>query len=108
MRGRPCLPFHDREFDLCLCSHLLFTYSEQLSADFHEKAILEMCRVAGEVRIFPLLDMSGKLSPHLHPVCECLRRHGYAWDTVRVDYEFQRGGNRMLCVRIKDEVRSCD
>ncbi len=73
----PDLPFHDSQFDLCLCSHLLFTYSEHLSADFHERAVLEMCRVAGEVRIFPLLDMSGILSPHVDPVCEGLRRQGY-------------------------------
>ena len=92
----PELPFSDRQFDLCLCSHLLFTYSEHLSAGFHETAMLEMCRVAREVRVFPLLGMSGHPSPHLESVCESLSRHGYAWDIVAVDYEFQRGGNRML------------
>jgi hypothetical protein len=25
----PCLEFADRQFDLCVCSHLLFLYSEQ-------------------------------------------------------------------------------
>ena len=52
----PELPFTDGEFDLALSSHLLFTYSKQLSVDFHCRAVLEMCRVAREVRIFPLLD----------------------------------------------------
>jgi hypothetical protein len=33
----PELPFNDREFDLCLCSHLLFLYSAQLSADLRTK-----------------------------------------------------------------------
>ena len=50
----PELPFADGEFDLALCSHLLFRYSGQLSAEFHVQAVLEMCRVAKEVRVFPL------------------------------------------------------
>ncbi len=94
----PALPFRDQRFDLCLCSHLLFTYSERLSANFHQKAILEMCRVARDVRVFPLLDMSGKQSPHVDPVCDCLRRHHCKSDIEKVDYEFQRGGNQMLRV----------
>ncbi len=35
----PSLGFADGEFDLALCSHFLFTYSEQLSTDFHVAAI---------------------------------------------------------------------
>lgn len=50
----PNLGFGDGAFGLALCSHFLFTYSEQLSIDFHVAAIREMCRVAGEARIFPL------------------------------------------------------
>jgi hypothetical protein len=98
----PELAFPHHAFDLGLCSHLLFTYSEQLSTDFHQKAVLEMCRVAGEVRIFPLLDMSGEASPHVDPVCGYLGRHGYAWAIETVDYEFQRGGNQMLRVFPRD------
>ena len=52
----PTLPFEGGVFDLALCSHFLFTYSEQLPADFHVAAIEEMCRVAGEARVFPLLE----------------------------------------------------
>jgi hypothetical protein len=92
----PCLPFGDRRFELALCSHLLFTYSSQLSADSHCGAVLEMCRVAAEVRVFPLLDLGGEPSPHVGPVCRCLGEHGYLFETTAVDYEFQRGGNRML------------
>ncbi len=101
----PDLPFQDQQFDLCLCSHLLFTYSEHLSTDFHEKAVLEMCRVAREVRIFPLLDMSGKRSPHVDPVCDCLRKQDCYYGIEEVDYEFQRGGNQVLRVYGKDEGR---
>src|SRR5258708_3414958 len=31
----PSLPFRDGAFDLALCSHFLFLYSEQLSEDVH-------------------------------------------------------------------------
>ena len=36
----PCLPFPDKSFDLAVCSHLLFLYSEHLSEDFHGGKIL--------------------------------------------------------------------
>ena len=54
----PVLNFNDRSFDFALYSHLLFLYTEQLSYDFHLAAIKEICRVAREVRIFPLLDLA--------------------------------------------------
>jgi len=92
----PGLPFDKEQFDLALCSHLLFTYSDQLDAAFHFHAILELCRVAREVRIFPLLDISGEPSPHLSGTIMELKQQGYRVETRQVDYEFQRGGNQML------------
>jgi hypothetical protein len=56
----PALPFTDERFDLALCSHLLFLYSEHLSLDEHIAATSELLRVAHEVRIFPLLSVSAK------------------------------------------------
>jgi hypothetical protein len=95
----PTLPFPDKAFDLALCSHLLFTYSGLLSEDDHVSGIVEMCRVANEVRIFPVLDMfDGGRSRHLEPVIARLREAGLAAELVRVPYEFQRGGNEMLKV----------
>ena len=97
-----CLPklgLADKAFRLALCSHLLFTYSDQLSAEFHLRSAMEMCRVADEVRIFPLLEMSGRRSPHVEPVCNDLRQQGYDCRIETVDYEFQRRGNEMLRVR---------
>ncbi len=92
----PQLPFRDRQFDLALCSHLLFTYSQQLSVTFHLEAIAELCRVAQEARIFPLLSTSGEPSPHLPIVLEQLRSQGYQTEIYQVPYEFQKGGNQML------------
>jgi hypothetical protein len=61
----PSLPFADGSFDLAVCSHFLFLYSEQLGEQFHEDAVLELCRVADEVRIFPVLALGGVASPHV-------------------------------------------
>lgn len=94
----PVLPFSDREFDLALCSHFLFLYSEQFSTDFHVQSIREMLRVAGEVRIFPVFALGGKLSPHVMPVSEALQADGYVVKQQAVDYEFVKGANQMFVV----------
>ena len=95
----PDLPFADAEFDLALCSHLLFLYSDHLSLDAHVAALRELLRVAGEVRVFPLLTLACGPSPHFAPACETLRRDGHAVEELRVPYEFQRGGDTMLRLR---------
>jgi hypothetical protein len=92
----PTLDFADRQFDLCLCSHLLFLYSEQLSVEFHRSAIQELLRVAHEVRIFPLLQLDCTTSPYVEILTQELSQQGFAVQILPVAYEFQRGGNRML------------
>jgi hypothetical protein len=94
----PAIGFAAREFDLALCSHLLFLYSDSLSLEFHLTSIREMCRVAKEVRIYPLVDMSSKKSRHLKPLIRQLNREGFNTEPVKVPYEFLRGGNKMLRV----------
>lgn len=94
----PKLSFGDRQFDLALCSHLLFTYSDHLSADFHLDSIEELCRVAQEVRIYPLLNISGETSNLLAPVLDKLQQQGYTAEIKPVNYEFQKGANKLLSV----------
>ena len=95
----PTLPFADAAFDLALCSHLLFLYSSQLGEAFHRSAIREMCRVAAEIRIFPLLALGGAPSPLVNPTVGAFRDSGYDVSIEDVPYEFQRGGNRMMRLR---------
>lgn len=95
----PYLPFKDKEFDLALCSHFLFLYSEQLSYEFHSQSIQELCRIASEVRIFPLLELGSVKSRHLDKVTSMLGKEDLKWSIERVHYEFQRGGNEMLIIR---------
>ncbi len=95
----PVLPFSKNQFDLALCSHLLFLYSDQLGLDFHIESILELCRVAKEVRLFPLLDLSHQISEHLEPVIQGLSQAGFSARIEAVDYEFQIGANQMLRIQ---------
>ncbi len=95
----PCLEFGDRHYDLALCSHLLFLYSDHLNYEFHLAAILEMLRVAAEVRIFPLLTLSLARSPYVERMVGELEDRGMSVEIVEVDYELQRGGNEMMWVR---------
>ena len=92
----PALPFDDGAFDIALCSHFLFLYSDRLSLEFHLESVRQMCRVAGEVRIFPLIDLDLKPSPYVRPAIQSLERDGFTATIQRVPYEFQRGGNEML------------
>jgi hypothetical protein len=92
----PALPFDASSFGLAVCSHLLFLYSDLLTEDFHIRAVTELCRVADEVRIFPLLTLARKPSPHLAAVQAAVHSQGMASKVMRVDYEFQRDGNEML------------
>lgn len=92
----PTLPFADQAFDLALCSHFLFLYTLQFDLAFHRDAVRELCRVARDVRIFPLLALGGEPSPYLAPVAAEFRALGYSVTVERVPYEFQRGGNQML------------
>jgi len=95
----PARPFRDAEFDLALCSHFLFTYSDLLPLEFHVESVRELRRVAREARIFPLLpNFASERSPHLAPLIKELSAHGDCCEIVRMPYEFQRGGNEMLRV----------
>ena len=95
----PALPFEDGAFDLALCSHFLFLYAESFDLDFHLASALELCRVAREARIFPLLDLDGRRSPHLAPLLDALASRGLATEVRQVGYEFQKGGNQMLVIQ---------
>ncbi len=94
----PSLPFDESQFDLAVCSHFLFVYSEQFDVEFHLAAIRKLCRVANEVRVFPLLAMGSVPSPHLDMVSTTLEGEGIGVSVEAVPYEFQRGGDKMMRV----------
>jgi hypothetical protein len=92
----PKLPFTEDSFDLALCSHFLFLYTDHFDFSFHLDAILEMLRVSREVRIFPLLTLMLQRSSYLDRIVDELRSRGYGVVIQRSDYEFQKGGHEQL------------
>ena len=104
----PELPCLDREYDLALCSHLLFLYSEQISLEAHVVAIKELCRVAREVRIYPLVDLEGRPSSHLPGVIRELAACGYELGMEKVNYQFQKGATDMLWIQSVGENLELD
>lgn len=94
----PDLPFPPLSFEMALCSHFLFFYSDSLSLAFHQQALDELCRVAHEVRIFPILTYNAEPCPFLTSVVDRLKKAGRIVTIEKVPYEFQRGGNMMMKV----------
>ncbi len=94
----PLLPFENKAFDLALCSHYLFLYSDHVSQEQHILSIKELCRVASEVRLYPLLSLDGKKSKHLKPVVSALTDNGINVSLEPVKYQFQIGATEMLVV----------
>ena len=100
----PSLELADNQFELCLCSHLLFLYSQQLSLDFHIASIFELLRISPEIRIFPLLNLDCQISPYLEPVIQELSSKGTNVKLETVAYELQKGGNQMLRISRKSKL----
>ncbi len=94
----PDLPFSDRQFDLALCSHFLFLYSDFFILQQHIEAIKELCRVAGEARIYPLVKLDNSASPHLKSVINALTQAGIQSQLKTVSYQFQKGATQMLVI----------
>lgn len=95
----PELGFDDLTFDIALCSHFLFLYSEILSYEFHQKSISEMLRVSKEIRIFPLVDLNSKTSDYVSPIIDYFSSKGYNVQITTVDYHFLKGANQLLTIK---------
>lgn len=94
----PNLPFDDFSFKLALSSHHLFVNAEHQSLSYHLQSILEMARVAHEVRIFPLTDSQGNASELLGPVMLSLQQNNLGVEVRQVPYRCQTNANAMLRV----------
>jgi len=97
----PNLPFADKSFDLILSAHFLFTYHEQLDYAFHLAVLKEFLRVARrEVRIFPFVNLNGETYAHAEKLVQHIKELGHEVQEIQVPYEFQKGANTMLVIRI--------
>lgn len=92
----PKLAYQNQEFELALCSHFLFLYSDQFDYEFHLNSVIEMLRIAKEIRIFPLITLMLQPSQHLDGIMEYCIAKGYRANIEQVEYELQLSGNSML------------
>ena len=96
----PKLDFEESLFDLALCSHFLFFYSEQLNYEFHLASVKELLRIAVEVLIFPLLDVKTvKRSVHFDPIIGELANEGFRVEFRKSAYNMQKGENKVLIIQ---------
>ena len=94
----PATPFADHAFDLVLSAHFLFLYDDRLSYEFHLETIRELCRISGQLRVFPLHGFDADQSELVGNLVEGLQSKGYTMDFQVVPFEFQRGANKMLVI----------
>src|SRR3990167_473792 len=92
----PTLPFQDFAFDIALCPHGLFHDDQHAMT-----ALTELCRVAREVRIFPLPSDQGKVTTKVGPLLLDLQQRQYGVEIREVPYQLQKGHNAMLRVWAK-------
>ncbi|MFD9124638.1 hypothetical protein [Kitasatospora sp. NPDC059571] len=103
----PRLPFADGAFALTLSSYLLFAYPDLFGPQEQLAGLLELVRVtdpAGEVRVHPLHDGSGRRCPHLGALRSGLGREGVASEILPVT----AGGvaRRVLVLRAAGAARA--
>ena len=66
-------------------------YSDRLDYTFHLEALKELIRVTKEeVRLFPLTDLSGKISTYLPQLLEEIAPLVKGTEIADVPYEFQK------------------
>ena len=84
---------------LALFRLTIFLYSEHLTLNKHIESLKELCRVAKEVRVYPLLSLNGEISPHRNDVISLLESLTYSISLIDISYQFQRGATQMLVVK---------
>jgi SAM-dependent methyltransferase len=95
----PQLPFTDGAFDLAVCSHLMFTWADELGRAWHAAAISELARVARQVRVFPtVMQGAGDPVPFWDRLMQDLAGARLRAELRPVPYEFQAGADHMLVV----------
>jgi len=60
-----------------------------LDKEFQFDSILELIRVASEVRIYPVVDLDGEPSVHLPAIANALDQHGIRYSLEPTSYRFQ-------------------
>jgi hypothetical protein len=94
--------FKYKQFNIALISHFLFMYDEHLNYEFHKETIKEIMKITSkEIRIFPLVNLKGKKSQFVEELIKDEEFYNNKIKVVKVDYEFVKGGNEMLVIKVQ-------
>ncbi len=91
----PHLPYKNHEFQLALCCDYVFNHHKQNDCTPQE-VVFELCRIAEEVRIFPVLTERGEPSTWLGPLMLELQQRHYGIEVRHVAFKNVKGNNAML------------
>ena len=97
----PYTSFHSNTFDLCLVSHLLFIYDNMLDYGFHEDTIEELLRISEEVRIFPLVNLSGERSVFVKKIIMSSKFNNFNFNIKKVNYSVFKSADEYLQIKVK-------
>lgn len=98
----PKLPFEDNTFDLAVSGHFLFSFQFHFSKTFTIDSLLELARVAREVRVFPLrANEQDRNAPFadFEDIIISLRQQGLAIEVKPSAFEFQVGANQVMILK---------
>ena len=69
-----------------------------LGYDFHIRAMTEMLRVCREIRLFPIVDLDANKTDLVSDVIDYFKQNHFV-EILETQYEFQKGGNKMLVIK---------
>ena len=69
-----------------------------LGLDFHIRAMTEMLRVCREIRLFPIVDLDANQTDLVSDVIKYFKQN-HKVEIRETQYEFQKGGNKMLVIK---------
>jgi hypothetical protein len=95
----PHLPFAHGAFDLALCSFLFFLRPERHSISFHIDGLTELIRVAREVRVFPILQVDGRVPDYAEDIYDWLRAKEISVSFLSVPPTLHKGADRVLVLQ---------
>ena len=97
----PKLTFADHSFNLALCSKVLFMDLTRSEA-FQLESLIELTRVAGEVRVFPIVNDNGHPSVYLGPVLQALQEKGFGVELreIKADPNTRKAAEKGALLRV--------
>lgn len=87
-----------KKYGLALCANFLFDGPFEDDFTFQVEALKNMCSIAKEARIFPLINSAGQNATHLAPLMAALQAQGYGIEIREVPFLLQDNANAMLRV----------